>query len=89
MPGFLGDEMIKVILIDIDNTLLNFDAFVIKTLEDGFTKFQLGKFDADVYAIFEEENGKIWRELEKKKITFDELQKQRFNRFFFSYAYFI
>lgn len=74
--------MIKAVLIDIDNTLLDFDAFVKKTLKDGFEHFQLGEYKPYLYDIFEEENGKIWRQLEKKEITFDELQKERFHRFF-------
>lgn len=74
--------MIKVVLIDIDNTLLDFDAFVKKTLKDGFEHFQLGEYKPCLYDIFEEENGRIWRQLEKKEITFDELQKERFHRFF-------
>lgn len=74
--------MIKAVLIDIDNTVLDFDAFVKKTIEAGIEHFQITEYEPYMYDVFEEVNGKIWRQLERKEITFEQLEIERFQRFF-------
>ena len=74
--------MIKAVLVDIDNTLLDFDAYVEETLKRGFEKFSLGEFTAERLATFHRVNHGVWRELEQGIITYDEILKTRFNRIF-------
>lgn len=74
--------MIKAIFIDIDNTLLDFDAYVKESLKNGFERFGLIKYEDYMYDIFKTENDKLWVQLEKKEIDFETLKKIRFNCIF-------
>ena len=74
--------MIKAVLVDIDNTLLDFDAYVETTLRRGFEKFSLGVFDEERLATFHRVNHGVWRELEQGILTYEEILKTRFNRIF-------
>lgn len=69
---------VKVAFIDIDNTLLDFDAYVITALKSGFEKFNLGEYKDNVYEVFTKINTKLWKQLEDKEITFPELKRIRF-----------
>ena len=40
--------MIKAVFLDIDNTILDFDAYVKEALESGFSAFGLGTYTPDV-----------------------------------------
>lgn len=72
----------KLILIDIDNTLLDYDAYTEHALREGFKRFDLGDFNDRVIKVFHHENNLLWREIEKGNLTFEELQKIRFNKVF-------
>ncbi len=72
----------KLILIDIDNTLLDYDAYTEQALIKGFKRFKLGDFNEHVIEVFHHENDLLWREIEKGTLTFEELQKIRFNKVF-------
>lgn len=74
--------MIRAVLVDIDNTLLDFDVYVKESLQVGFAKFGLGTFDEERLAVFHRENHKVWRELEQGKLTYEDILKTRFNRIF-------
>ncbi len=74
--------MIKAVLLDIDNTLLDFDAYVEQTLKKGFEKFSLGEFTEERLKTFHRVNHGVWRELEQGIITYEEILKTRFNRIF-------
>lgn len=74
--------MLKAVFIDIDNTLLDFDAYVRQTLESGFEHFNLPGFGQDTLEIFHRENNKLWRAIEAGNLTFSELEKIRFNKVF-------
>ncbi len=74
--------MIKAIWIDIDNTLLDFDAYVKQTMQTGFAKFGLRAYTPDMYLVFTEENNALWHQIEQKQLTFPELEKIRWNRVF-------
>ena len=63
--------MIKLILIDIDNTLLDFDAFV-----DGFLSDHFGDLKV-TGPVFRSVNDTLWRQLEEGKLTFAKLKKIR------------
>lgn len=74
--------MIKAVFIDIDNTLLDFDAYVKSAMKNGFQKFHLGEYNEDVYRVFERINLGMWRKLEEGSITFEELMQTRWNNVF-------
>lgn len=74
--------MIKAVLIDIDNTLLDFDAYVKNSMKDGFQKFGIRPYEEYMYDVFEEINTKLWREIEDGTLTFNELIKVRWNKIF-------
>lgn len=75
-------ENIKVIFIDIDNTLLDFDEYVKETMKNGFNHFSLKEYQPYMYDIFTQENNKLWLQIEKGEITFQELEKIRWNNVF-------
>ena len=74
--------MIKAILIDIDNTLLDFSAYVKHAMRDGFETFGLGEYSEEKFQVFQRINDGLWREIEEGTLTFDELQRIRWNRIF-------
>ena len=55
----------KLILIDIDNTLLDFDAYIRQTMEEGFAHFGLRPYEPWMYDVFHRENNKLWRQIEE------------------------
>lgn len=55
----------KAIFIDIDNTLLDFDAYVRTTMEQGFAHFGLPAYHPEMYHTFTAENNKLWRQIEE------------------------
>lgn len=73
--------MIKAVLMDIDNTLLDFDI----SSEQGM--YQVAKemnitLPENAYEIFKKVNPGIWKELEQGKLTNEELFLVRWNRIF-------
>lgn len=74
--------MIKVIFLDVDNTLLSFSGYVQQTMAEGFRKFGLKPYTEDMFPVFEKINNDVWQQLERGEITFAELQQIRWNRVF-------
>ena len=74
--------MIKAVFLDIDNTLLDFDAFVKAAMRDGFCRFGLGEYREDMFPTFLRINTEIWREIEQGRLRFEEMLKIRWNRIF-------
>ena len=74
--------MIKVVMIDIDNTLLSFSGYVKEAMREGFAFFGLKPYSEDMFPVFEKINDSLWRQLEQGKLTFDELVKCRWNLIF-------
>ena len=72
----------KLVLIDIDNTLLDFDAYIRRTMEEGFAHFGLRPYEPWMYDVFHRENNKLWRQIEEGTLTFPELEKIRWNNVF-------
>ena len=70
---------IKVVLVDIDNTLLDFNKCARVALKAALEKNGFA-YTEDMYPVFERENNKIWKELEMGIVTRDELHAQRFSR---------
>ena len=74
--------MIKAVFFDVDNTLLDFDAYVKTAMKDGFEKFHLGTYTPEHYQTFLAVNGELWRRIEKGTLTFEGLLKDRWNEVF-------
>lgn len=74
--------MIKVVLMDIDDTLLSFSGYVKETMKEGFSRFGLPEYDDAMYAVFRKTNDALWRQIEQGTLTFDELLKFRWNKIF-------
>lgn len=74
--------MIKVILFDIDNTLLNFDDFVKESMKKGFDKFGIGVYEEWMFSVFSKINTELWFSIEKGDINLTELEKVRWNNIF-------
>ena len=75
-------ENIKVVFIDIDNTLLDFDIAIKTGIKEGFKKYNLGEFTDEMFVTFEHINNNLWESLQRKEITFSELKEKRFDIFF-------
>ena len=73
---------IKVVFLDIDNTLLDFDMAIRTGIEDGFKKFNLGAFSEEMFTTFERINSGLWERLQRKEITFQQIKDTRFNLVF-------
>jgi len=74
--------MIKALLLDIDDTLLDFHAYVRTAANEGFEEFGLGVYTDEMFAVFTEINNGLWHQLEKGEITFEELKRTRWNKVF-------
>ena len=74
--------MLKVVLFDIDNTLLSFDGYVKESMKTGFKKFGIGPYEDEMFPVFNKINSSLWQLLEKGELDFDELQKIRWNLIF-------
>ena len=72
----------KAIFIDIDNTLLDFDAYVRESMRAGFARFGLRPYEPWMYDIFVRENDKLWQAIERSELTFARLQDIRWNTVF-------
>ena len=74
--------MIKVVFLDIDNTLLSFSGYVKSSMRDGFAKFGLGEYNDGMFDTFERINNGLWKQLERGELTFETLQQIRWNKIF-------
>lgn len=74
--------MIRAVLLDIDDTLLDFDAYVKNSMKAGFDKFSLAVYDDSMFRIFKQVNSEMWKKLERGEITFEELKRDRWNNVF-------
>lgn len=74
--------MIKAVFIDIDNTILDFDAYVKDAMRTGFKKFGLKKYEEWMFDEFLRINTGLWKQIEDGTITFEKLKKIRWNLIF-------
>ena len=74
--------MIKVILWDIDGTLLNFLRAEYESIKKCFAKFELGECTDEMIARYSVINRKYWEKLERGEITKQEVLINRFKEFF-------
>lgn len=75
-------NMIKVVFMDIDDTIFDFSAFVKKAMKDGFEKYGLPHYKDEMFFVFNEVNNKLWRSAHQKKLTIQELNSVCWNKFF-------
>ena len=73
--------MIKAVLIDIDNTLLDFMKSAKKSIRLCFEKEGL-TFSEHVFSTFYEINEGLWKKIEKKELTKEEMYKLRWTTIF-------
>ena len=76
--------MIKVILWDIDGTLLDFKAAERQAMKNCFARFELGECSDEMIARYAKINDEYWELLEKGGITRQGLFSARFRDFFTS-----
>ena len=74
--------MIKVIWIDLDDTLLSFKGSVKAALREGFPAFGLPSYREEMYPVFERINNGLWRQIERGELSFQGLMKSRWNTVF-------
>ena len=77
--------MIKVILWDIDNTLLDFDLAEVAALKKGFEEFALGEFTEEMLKEYMVINKRRWQMLERGEMAKKEVVEGRFREFFEMY----
>lgn len=77
--------MIRVVLWDIDNTLLNFNAAEAVALKKEFEEFGFGEFSDEMLKCYMGINRKLWQALERGEITKPEVLVGRFEEFFALY----
>lgn len=70
--------MKKIILIDLDNTLIDFNECARHSIINAFNEIGL-TYTPEVFETFIRENVKIWKRLEKGEITKPQLRAQRWN----------
>lgn len=78
MTGLLAGT--EVVLLDIDGTLLDFDACVKYTMQSGFERYGLPRYEPWMFDVFTEINGGLWKQLERKEISQQELFAVRWAR---------
>lgn len=68
--------MIKVIFIDIDDTLLDFSKCAKHSMKESFADLEI-QFNDNMFPVFEEINSGLWLQFEKGEITKKELYGKR------------
>ena len=52
-------DMLKVILFDVDNTILSFDEYVKESMKNGFRKFENGTYKEEMFSVFKRINTEL------------------------------
>lgn len=73
--------MIRTVLIDVDNTLLDFHACARVSMAEGLEELGVA-FAPEMFETFTQINNGLWLALEKGEITREELHRVRFMRIF-------
>ncbi len=74
-------DKIKVILLDIDNTILDFNKSAEKAVEIAFKICGL-EHNENTFSVFIEQNDMLWRKIERGELTRQGLHKVRFKSIF-------
>lgn len=78
--------MIRIILWDVDGTLLDFKAAEGNAIRACFAKFDLGECTDGMLARYSEINRRCWEKLERGEMTKPEVLVRRFEQFFTEYG---
>lgn len=70
----------KLFLLDLDDTLLDFQASEKLCFKDTFTNFGVNALIDDIHKTYKLENNLLWEQLEKGEINKDFLKTERFKR---------
>lgn len=74
--------MIKVVFLDIDNTLLSFSGYVKEAMREGFAQFGLKPYTEAMFPVFERINDRLWGQIEQGTLSYEELIKVRWDQIF-------
>ena len=74
--------MIKVLLWDIDGTVLNFEKAEFHSMQDAFNKYGLGTFTNEYKEKYTKINTSYWKRLERNEVSKQEVLLGRFRDFF-------
>ena len=74
--------MTKVVLLDIDNTLLDFSSCVRQVVRDGFLEFGLGEYRDWMSDVAMRVTGELWGRIERGELDLDSLERMRWNLVF-------
>ncbi|MBQ7740907.1 MAG: YjjG family noncanonical pyrimidine nucleotidase [Eubacterium sp.] len=74
--------MFKVLLWDLDNTLLNFNETEKRAFKDTFGAFGLGECSDEIAALYSKINLKHWKLLEQGIITKEQVKRGRYEELF-------
>ncbi len=73
--------MIKAVMLDIDNTLLDFSKCSYLSMQKSFAQHGL-PFSEKVFTTFTKVNEELWKSIERGEYTRDQLHKERWNKIF-------
>lgn len=73
--------MIKTVLIDVDDTLLDFKECSITAIKQSMLDFNF-LYKDEYYDVFQRENNKLWQMIENKTLTIEELHQIRWKNIF-------
>lgn len=74
--------MIRVVFVDVDDTLLSFSGYVKQSMREGFALFGLQPYEESMYPVFKRVNDALWQRIERGEISLQELMAIRWNRVF-------
>ncbi|MBE7024519.1 MAG: noncanonical pyrimidine nucleotidase, YjjG family [Ruminococcaceae bacterium] len=74
-------EKIKAILLDVDNTILDFNQCARASIKATFADWELS-YTEEMFPVFLEVNGYLWEEIEKETLTREELYRIRWKMIF-------
>ena len=81
VKNFGAFKNVKAILIDVDNTLLDFNASAEKAMKDGYARYGLPCPD-NLFETFKRINDDLWLQIERGEITRFDLHKIRWQLIF-------
>ena len=74
--------MIKAVFLDIDDTVLDFEAYVRLALREGFDRFGLPPYREEMLPVFTGVNNRLWQRIERGEMTREQLIDVRFQTVF-------
>lgn len=74
-------DKIKAVLLDVDNTILDFNAGAMESMQAVFSDWNM-QYEPWMFPVFLEANVFLWEEIEKNRLTREELYKIRWKVIF-------